>query len=184
MFNIGGGEMIMLAILALLVFGPESLPDIAKTVVRTMRAFRQASMDLQNEVREALEIENTQRKAVALAASQGEKVASAPADITDVPEPAEAPAKADAPESQPTLEAAEKPSAVTEGAIAEEPSDETEVEVEAPTVADPEVEVEVTDDDDGPGLPMSRPGSTNAAVPADGDTTPSADETKPVETAL
>lgn len=61
MFNIGGPELIVLAVLALLVFGPESLPDIAKTVSRTLRAFRQASMDIQTEVREALEIETQQR---------------------------------------------------------------------------------------------------------------------------
>lgn len=58
MFNIGTGEMIALALLALLVFGPESLPDIAKKIARTVRAVKQASADFQHEVNHALNVEN------------------------------------------------------------------------------------------------------------------------------
>ncbi len=59
MFNIGGSEMVFLAILALLVFGPQGLPDVAKTVARTIKAFRAAANDLQSEVKTALDLENT-----------------------------------------------------------------------------------------------------------------------------
>ena len=58
-FNIGGSEMVFLAILALLVFGPQGLPDVAKTVARTIKAFRAAANDLQSEVKTALDLENT-----------------------------------------------------------------------------------------------------------------------------
>jgi sec-independent protein translocase protein TatB len=62
MFNIGGGEMVMLAILALLVFGPEGLPEIMKTVARTVKAFRQAANDFQSEVNTALTLENQKQE--------------------------------------------------------------------------------------------------------------------------
>lgn len=63
MFNIGSGEMIALAILALLVFGPEGLPEMAKKVARTLKALRQAATDFQYEVDQALEIESQRQQA-------------------------------------------------------------------------------------------------------------------------
>ncbi|HIB67787.1 MAG TPA: twin-arginine translocase subunit TatB [Phycisphaerales bacterium] len=61
MFNIGGSEMVVLGILALLVFGPEGLPGVIKTVMRTVHAFRQAAADFQHEVKTALDDENIRR---------------------------------------------------------------------------------------------------------------------------
>ena len=61
MFNIGGSEMVVLGILALLVFGPEGLPGVIKTVMRTVHAFRQAAADFQHEVKTALDDENVKR---------------------------------------------------------------------------------------------------------------------------
>lgn len=63
MFNIGSGEMIALAILALLVFGPEGLPEMAKKVARTLKALRQAATDFQYEVNQALEVESQRQQA-------------------------------------------------------------------------------------------------------------------------
>jgi sec-independent protein translocase protein TatB len=62
MFNVGGGEMVLLAVLALLVFGPEGLPEIMKTVARTVRAFKAAANDFQTEVKTALEVENQKQQ--------------------------------------------------------------------------------------------------------------------------
>lgn len=64
MFNVGGGEMIFLAILALLVFGPEGLPGVVKTVTRTVRAFKQAANEFQQEVNSALTLEHEKRQVV------------------------------------------------------------------------------------------------------------------------
>lgn len=58
MFNVGGGEMIVLGVLALLVFGPEGLPGIIKNVMQTVNAVKRAARDLQNEVTSTLEAEN------------------------------------------------------------------------------------------------------------------------------
>lgn len=61
MFNVGGGEMVMLGILALLVFGPEGLPGVIKSVMRTVRALRSAASDFQHEVKTALDDENVRQ---------------------------------------------------------------------------------------------------------------------------
>lgn len=161
MFNIGGGEMIMLAVLALLVFGPESLPDIAKTVSRTLRAFRQASADLQNEVREALELDNQARKSAVAAAAAPEKD-----EVFEMaPREPKAPTAAQVQPVALPVEVEPDPS----------PTESTEVTVEQPAESQiaspinetPEVSSgdssenavaseESSEDDDGPGVPMAK----------------------------
>lgn len=46
MFGIGGWEMLLIAVVALLVFGPKRLPELAKTMGRGLAEFRRASSDL------------------------------------------------------------------------------------------------------------------------------------------
>jgi sec-independent protein translocase protein TatB len=46
MFGIGAQEMVFLAILALLVFGPKRLPELARTLGKGLAEFRRASSDL------------------------------------------------------------------------------------------------------------------------------------------
>ena len=46
MFGIGAQEMVFLAIIALLVFGPKRLPELARTLGKGMAEFRRASADL------------------------------------------------------------------------------------------------------------------------------------------
>lgn len=43
MFGIGPGELIVILILALIIFGPNKLPDLAKTLGRTVREFKKAT---------------------------------------------------------------------------------------------------------------------------------------------
>ena len=49
--SIGPTELIVILILALLVFGPKRLPEIGRTVGRSLREFRRAT----TEIREDLE---------------------------------------------------------------------------------------------------------------------------------
>jgi sec-independent protein translocase protein TatA len=49
LFNIGPTELIVIVIIALIVFGPRRLPEIGRTVGKSMREFRKASQDLRDE---------------------------------------------------------------------------------------------------------------------------------------
>lgn len=61
--GIGWGEGALLLILALLIFGPEKLPQIARTVGRVSRQIRQVSTDFTREIsREAEDIEAVRKE--------------------------------------------------------------------------------------------------------------------------
>lgn len=55
MFGIGAQELLVIAVIALLVFGPKRLPELARSLGRGMAEFRRASNDL----RRSLSAEDT-----------------------------------------------------------------------------------------------------------------------------
>ena len=50
MFNIGLGEMIVVAVVALFVFGPGKLPEVARAVGKGLREFRKAMQDVADDL--------------------------------------------------------------------------------------------------------------------------------------
>lgn len=54
MFNVGGGELMIILLVALLVLGPTKLPTAAKQVGKVMSDFKNMSAGFQREMREAM----------------------------------------------------------------------------------------------------------------------------------
>ena len=54
MLNIGGGELLLILLLALIVLGPDKLPDAAKQAGKVMKEFRKISNGFQRELRNAM----------------------------------------------------------------------------------------------------------------------------------
>lgn len=52
LFGIGLGELIFLAVLALIVFGPKRIPEIARTVGGLIRQLREATSGIEEEVQQ------------------------------------------------------------------------------------------------------------------------------------
>ena len=50
LFDISGGELMVILLFVLLFFGSKGIPDMARTLGRTMRQMRDASNEVQREI--------------------------------------------------------------------------------------------------------------------------------------
>ena len=50
MLNIGGTEILVVMVLALLLLGPKRLPEVGEMLGRSLRKFRQATKEIREEV--------------------------------------------------------------------------------------------------------------------------------------
>ena len=50
MFGIGGWEMLVIGVIALLIFGPKRLPDLARSLGKGLAEFRRASSELRRSI--------------------------------------------------------------------------------------------------------------------------------------
>jgi Tat protein translocase TatB subunit len=50
MTNIGGSELLIVLVLALILLGPRRLPEVGEALGRTLRRFRSASNELRDEI--------------------------------------------------------------------------------------------------------------------------------------
>jgi sec-independent protein translocase protein TatA len=58
-FGIGLPEMAVIAAIALLVFGPKRLPEMGKTLGKTLKGFQSASQEFEKEFRQAIDPDAT-----------------------------------------------------------------------------------------------------------------------------
>src|SRR3954463_6962017 len=87
MLNIGTGEIIMIAVVALLVLGPQRLPELARGIGKFMREFRRQTDEVRGLVeREFYRMDNDLKAA---ASGESTPAASAPGATSEVlPSPA------------------------------------------------------------------------------------------------
>jgi sec-independent protein translocase protein TatB len=105
-FNVGGGEFLVIALLALIVLGPQRLPDAARQIGRFMGELRRMSSGFQQELKAAMDdpLEAAARergKAFKPKAADGPAVAPVP-DSTPAPAPTTRPARTSAPRRRTT----------------------------------------------------------------------------------
>jgi len=157
--NIGAPEIIVVLVLALLIFGPNRLPQLGRQIGRAMREFRQATSDLKSDFDLALNEDDEPRQPAAAGApatleagSTGDApsngTANAQTDLAGFAATLPAPVAAGAAEGDAVPDAAEG-DAVPDAAEGVAAADEAE-----PTLADAAVP------DDAEGAPPTTDGGS------------------------
>jgi TatA/E family protein of Tat protein translocase len=83
MFGLGGGEIIIVLIVALLLLGPKQLPEIAKQLGKGLAQFRRATDDIKHQIEQEMYAEPEKpRPAQLLPAPE-----PAPGTVSHPPEP-------------------------------------------------------------------------------------------------
>ncbi len=82
--SIGMPELIIILVIALIIFGPRKLPELGKSLGRSLNEFKRASQDLQNTLEQEIKLEEQKEQQVR--ARQPEPGATAP-DTTDATVP-------------------------------------------------------------------------------------------------
>jgi TatA/E family protein of Tat protein translocase len=67
--SIGMPELIIILVIALIIFGPRKLPELGKSLGRSLNEFKKASTDLQNTLEQEIKIEE-QKESVAKARAE------------------------------------------------------------------------------------------------------------------
>ena len=81
---IGMPEMLVILVIALLIFGPRKLPELGKSLGRSLGEFRRASNELRNTLEEEVRVEEQREQAAALAPSPPPVATQARADVAEV----------------------------------------------------------------------------------------------------
>ena len=113
--TLGGPELILILLIALIVFGPRKLPEIGKTMGKMLMEFRRASNDFKRTLEDEVEAEKT-REAASQLPETPEAPGAAPGDAAPGASASQAGAEAEPagvglppalPDTAPRLQAAE-----------------------------------------------------------------------------
>jgi len=55
MFGIGGGELLFIIFIALMLFGSDKIPDVARTMGKAMAQFKNATNEIKSEIQKGAE---------------------------------------------------------------------------------------------------------------------------------
>jgi len=58
LFGVGGGEVLVILLVALLILGPQKIVGVGKTLGKITRTLKKASFDLTSQINKELELED------------------------------------------------------------------------------------------------------------------------------
>lgn len=87
MFSLGGGELLLIAVVALLLFGPDKVPQMARTIGKFMREFNKYRDIMESTVRAEIYKDEWNKEAESPATpSSAEKITQAADAVKDLVE--------------------------------------------------------------------------------------------------
>jgi sec-independent protein translocase protein TatA len=75
--SIGMPELIIILVIALIIFGPRKLPELGRSLGRSIGEFKRASNELRNTLEEEIRVEEQREQRAAIRAEQDSAVAAA-----------------------------------------------------------------------------------------------------------
>jgi sec-independent protein translocase protein TatA len=75
--SIGMPELIIIMVIALIIFGPRKLPELGKSLGRSINEFKRASSDLQNTLEQEIKLEEQKETQAKTRAREGDTIADA-----------------------------------------------------------------------------------------------------------
>jgi sec-independent protein translocase protein TatA len=79
MFGIGGGELLFIIFIALMLFGSDKIPDVARTMGKAMAQFKNATNEIKSEIQKGAEsngIDTSMKQLTSTFTEEVEKVKS------------------------------------------------------------------------------------------------------------
>ena len=70
--SIGGGELLLILVLALLLFGPRRIPEIGRTIGKTLTQLRRATQEFRTGIEREVEVEKLREAGDAMRSIQSE----------------------------------------------------------------------------------------------------------------
>lgn len=64
--SIGTSELVLIGLVALIIFGPRKLPELARTIGRTMNEFRRSTDDFKKTWQQEIDLEGTKKDIASL----------------------------------------------------------------------------------------------------------------------
>ena len=83
--SIGMPELIIILVIALIVFGPRKLPELGRSLGKSIGEFRKASNELKSTLEEEIRVEEVREQRAKMDAEQKSAIAAADPTLTSVP---------------------------------------------------------------------------------------------------
>ena len=83
--SLGFPELLIIMVIALIIFGPRKLPELGKSLGRSLNEFKKASTELQNTLEQEIRIEEQKESTAAAAKKADADAATAVSSDTTAP---------------------------------------------------------------------------------------------------